>query len=347
MADIDRFRYADRRAVESLFRRVFGHDAAEANRLRWEWQYVRNPMNRGRSPEIWVAREGPTVIGQFGTMPVRLQVAGGEIAASWGTDLLVAPERQRQGLGEVLVRAWDHEAGATLAVGQSPSSARLFARLRWPDVGPLPCLVKPLTRRAFRQPSWPVPINRFVSALTLPVVLTVSRRRPLLAQVAPLRHFDASFTSLWERLRARFDFAVRRDADYLNWKYVEPPHIRYSIVALRRDDRTDGYAVYRHVRESRGRATLLVDLLADPDDEAGVLTLLRWIDREARAADSDKVRTFAMHQGYRRHLRSSGYFNAASDVGFSAKINAVGVPPAFYERRARWHVTLGDSDQDR
>ena len=175
MADIDRFRYADRRAVESLYRRVFGRVVADANRLRWEWQYVRNPMNRGRAPEIWVAREGPTVIGQFGTMPVRLHVAGSEIAASWGMDLLVAPERQRQGLGEVLVRAWDHEAGATLAVGQSSSSARLFSKLRWPDVGPLPCLVKPLTRRALRHPGWPTPLNRLVSAATLPLVRVVSR----------------------------------------------------------------------------------------------------------------------------------------------------------------------------
>ena len=92
---------------------------------------------------------------------------------------MVAPERQRQGLGEVLFRTWDRNVGASLGLGLSDASYRLFQKLRWPDVGPVPCLVKPLTRRAFRHPRWPTPINRLVSALTLPIVLIVSRTRPL------------------------------------------------------------------------------------------------------------------------------------------------------------------------
>ena len=47
MAEVDSYRSDDRRAVEALYRRVFGTDAAEASRLRWEWQYGRNPNNPG------------------------------------------------------------------------------------------------------------------------------------------------------------------------------------------------------------------------------------------------------------------------------------------------------------
>ena len=31
------------------------------------------------------------------------------------------------------------------------------------------------------------------------------------------------------------DLAVRRDAPYLQWKYAAPPHVRYSIVVLKRE----------------------------------------------------------------------------------------------------------------
>ncbi len=123
--------------------------------------------------------------------------------------------------------------------------------------------------------------------------------------------------------------------------------MRYAIAALRRDGQAAGYAVYRHVQEPRGRVTLLVDLLTDPEDEAGLLTLLRWVDREARAADSDKIRAFAMHEGFRRLLRKSGYYTVRSTMEFVAKVNAVEVPPDFYRTTDTWHVTLGDSDQDR
>jgi len=347
MAEIDRYRPDDRRLLDALYRRVFGADMASANRLRWDWQYRLNPNVPASGPLIWVAREGGSIVGQYACMPVRLNVNSVEIDATWGMDVMVAPERQRQGLGDVLFRTWDRNVGASLGLGLSESSYRLFQKLQWPDVGPVPCLVKPLSRRALRRPTWPVPVNRFVSYITLPWIRLVSRSRPLEGTVRTVRQFDDRFTRLWERVRDKFAFAVRRDAAYLNWKYIQPPHVRYSVGVLERGADIAGYVVYRHVVEPRGRVTLLVDFFADPDDQSAVVTLLRWIDREARAADSDKIRTFSMHDTFRKHLRKSGYYSVKSTMEFVAKINAVSLPKAFYDETGAWHVTLGDSDQDR
>jgi len=347
MAQIDRYRPEDRRLLDALYRRVFGSDMANANRLRWDWQYRLNPNVPPAGPMIWVAREAGAIVGQYACMPVRLNVNSVEIEGTWGMDVMVAPERQRQGLGDVLFRTWDRNVGASLGLGLSESSYRLFQKLKWPDVGPVPCFVKPLSRRALRRPTWPVPVNRFVSYITLPWIRLVSRSRPLEGTVRPLRQFDDRFTRLWERVRDKFAFAVRRDAAYLNWKYIQPPHVRYLVGVLERGAEIAGYVVYRHVVEPRGRVTLIVDFFADPDDQSAVLTLLRWIDREARAADSDKIRTFSTHETFRKHLRKSGYYSVKSTMELVAKINAIDVPATYYKDTSRWHVTLGDSDQDR
>jgi hypothetical protein len=179
------------------------------------------------------------------------------------------------------------------------------------------------------------------------VVYVVSRSRPLRAECEPIRRFDSSFTALWERLAPKFDLAVRRDAPYLNWRYVEPPHVRYSVVALRRQGELHGYAVYRHRQEPLGRVTMLVDFLVDPDDASGLKTLLRWVDRAARAEDADKIRCYAMHGTFRRVLRRNGYFNVKSTIEVIAKVNAVQVPSGFYDKTDGWHVTYGDSEQNR
>ena len=347
MAEIDRYRPEDRRQVEALYRRVFGPDMAEANRLRWDWQYRRNTSVPGDGPLIWLAREGSTIVGQYAAMPVRLAVQGKEVDAAWGMDVMVAPERQRQGLGDQLFRVWDRNVGVSLGLGLSDSSYRLFQKMRWPDIGPVPCLVKPLSRRALRQPTWPTAVNRLVSYVTYPWVKLVARARPLQGEVRVVRQFDDSLTRLWDRVRGSFDFAVRRDAAYLTWKYIQAPHVRYTIAVLERGGEAAGYVVYRHKPEPRGRVTLLVDMLTAPDDEGGMLTLLRWVDREARANDSDKIRTFAMHEGFRKLLRKSGYYSVKSTMEFVAKVNAIEVPATFYKDTSRWHVTLGDSDQDR
>ena len=107
-------------------------------------------------------------------------------------------------------------------------------------------------------------------------------------------------TSCGSEAAARLALAVRRDAAYVNWRFAEPPHARYAMAVLRRDDRVAGYAVYRHAREPRGRVTHLVDFLAVPGDDRAVKTLLRWVDREARAADSDKIRCHVLHAGFRK-----------------------------------------------
>lgn len=347
MADVDRYRPEDRRHVDALYRRVFGIDAADAHRLRWDWQYKLNPHMPADGPLIWLAREGQTVVGHYASMPVRLQVKDREIDAAWGTDVMVAPERQRQGLGELLFRTWDREVGAALGLGLSASSSQLFTKLRWHNVGPVPCMVKPLTRRALRRPQWSVGANRLLSALTLPWVRLIARSRPLQGEVRTVRQFDVRFDAFWARVSSAFGLVVKRDAAYLNWKYIQAPHVRYTVAVLERDGELAGYIVYRHLQEPRGKVTLVVDWLTAPDDQAAFLTLLRWVDRESRAADSDKIRIYATHAGYRKALRQSGYFAVKSAMEFVAKINAIDVPSAFYASADTWHVTLGDSDQDR
>jgi hypothetical protein len=344
MSDIDRFRPEDRRGIDVLYRRMHGADAAEASRLRWDWQHRRNPSNRTGQPDIWVAREGPTVVGHCPTVPVRVSLRGLEVEGAWGAEALVAPERDRQGLDESLLRTWDRNCGAVFAMRLSPESRTVLDRLHWPESRVVPCLVKPLTRRALRLPSVPTPLNRLIAAVAYPVVQIVSRSRPLRAECEPIRRFDTSFTGLWERLAPRFDLAVRRDAPYLNWRYVEPPHVRYSIVALRRHGDLHGYAVYRHRHEPLGRATMLVDFLVDPDDVSGLKTLLRWVDRAARAEDADKVRCYVMNGPFRRILRRNGYFNVKSTLEVAVKINAVQVPHGFYEDTDGWHLTYGDAE---
>ncbi len=346
MAEIDRFRPEDRRGVETLYRRTRGPEASEAQALRWSWQHRRNPANPGGQPRLWVAREGPSVVGHFPTLPVRLSLRGMNVDAAWGAEAYVAPERDALALDEALIRAWDRNTGAALTLGVPAATRAIFDRLRWPPSSALPCLVKPLTRRALRLPNLPLILNRLISAVSLPVVRVVSRSRPLRAECQPIRRFDASFDALWDRVAPQFDLAVRRDAAYLNWRYIEPPHVRYAVVALKREGEVHGYAVYRHMQEPLGKVTLLVDLLVAPGDVSGLKTLLRWVDREARAEDTDKIRCYLMHAGFRKVLKRNGYFQVKSGIDVAVKVNAVEVPTGFYDQTDGWHITFGDSDQD-
>ena len=140
---------------------------------------------------------------------MRVSVTGNEVAGTWSSDPLVVAERQRQGLGGGLLRAWDRGTGIALGAALSSATRGRLDEMRWPKAQPLPCLVKPLSRRAFRIPTWPVMINRLVSAIALPIVQVVSRTQPLKEEVEVVRRFDARVDRLWERLANRFALAVQ------------------------------------------------------------------------------------------------------------------------------------------
>lgn len=345
MPGLDRFRTDDRRALELLYRRAAGPDAADRLRLTWQWERRQNPARSELAP--FVVREGTALVGSLMTRPVRVSVGGVERDGAWLSEPVVAAERDRQGLHEVLMRATSREHEVVLASGLSEATHDLLQQLRLAVPITLPRLVKPLSRRALRRPDWPQPVNRLVSAVTLPIVRVVARQRPLRESVEVVSRLDAEVDALWLRAAPKLALAVRRDAAYLSWRYLQPPHARYAVAVLRRADAVAGYVVYRHTHEPRGRVTDVVDFLSEPGDDRALKTLLRWVDREARAADSDKIRCHALHAGFRRVLRRSGYFGVSSRRPLAVKVAGESPARAFYTRTADWHFTLGDGASDR
>jgi hypothetical protein len=345
MSGLDRYRSDDRRALEALYRRTLGAEAAERLKLTWSWERRQNPGARGADAP-WVVREGTAIVAALVPRPVRVSLAGTDIRGVWLVDPLVTAERDRQGLQELLVRAAHREHDITLATGLSDATRAVLDRVRAPKAMPLPCLVKPLSRRALRRPDWPQPVNRLVSAVTLPIVKVVARQRPLRESVEVVRRLDGSADELWARAAETIALAVRRDAAYVNWRFAEPPHARYAIAVLRRQGAAAGYVVYRHAHEPRGRVTYVVDFLAVPGDDRALKTLLRWVDREARVADSDKIRCHALHAGFRKVLRRSGYFGVRSTATLSVTLHDTRATRAFYANTDDWHFTLGDGAVD-
>ena len=120
--EISRRSEAEREALEAMYVDVFGQKAADESRARWRWQYEENPNCPPEGPEIWVAKENGTVLGQYATMPVRLKVLDRVLKASWGMDVMVGPGLQRRGIGSRLFLYWDQQVEASLGLGLSSSS---------------------------------------------------------------------------------------------------------------------------------------------------------------------------------------------------------------------------------
>jgi GNAT superfamily N-acetyltransferase len=331
-----------------LYAEVFGTAAEAASRRRWSWQYEKNPLLAKSGPVIWMAREADRLLGQMAAMRVGLWFGGREVQASWGNDYFVRVDAQGRGLGAVLSNAWSDHEDVALALGLTPSSYPLFKKLGFVDVGPVPFFQKVMDARAVARRRLG-PVRGALAAPALRAYLRLrhggSPRPPADVEVRPAAAFSGEYDRLWERARASYAMCVRRDADYLRWKYLECPHRRYDLVEARRGGDLVGYAVSRLDDYQGTRLGWIVDLFTDTRDEGAKDALLHERLAAFRAAGVVRAQAYSLNAPLAAALRRHGFFPGRSAVQFCVK-SAVDPQGAFAERGG-WNLMFGDGDLDR
>jgi GNAT superfamily N-acetyltransferase len=345
--EVERRAPADEDEVFRLYGDVFGRSLADGSRRRWRWQYLENPQTAADGPEIWVAHQDGQVLGQYASMPVRLWWGGREVRSSWGMDVFLRPEARGRGIGARLFTTWSDHVDVALGLGLTPSSYGLFKKLRYRDVGPVPFFRKVLDPGAVaRRRLGPV-----LGAAAAPVlaaglrVFAPERGRSGGLEVGPITSFSGDYDRLWERCRGSYAMCVRRDAAYLEWKYVRCPHRRYELREGRRDGELVGFAVSRH-EDYRGlRLGWIVDVFAAAGDHEARDALLGAVLDGFRSAGVARAQAFSMNAALADDLRRRGFLAGRSPMQFCvrSRVDSAGV----FERPGGWHVVFGDSDMDR
>jgi GNAT superfamily N-acetyltransferase len=345
---VERRAPGDADEIFRLYENVFGTGLTDASRRRWHWQYVENPATPADGPEIWVAREGGQVLGQYASMPVHLWWGGREVRSSWGMDVFLRAEARGRGLGARLFTAWSDHVDVALGLGLTPSSYGLFQKLGYRDVGPVPFFQKVLDPRAVAA-RWVGPSLGAAAGPILGLALeTLHPEAPSAGgrvEVQTVTGFGAGYDRLWERARGSYAMCVRRDAAYLEWKYARCPHRRYALREARREGELVGFAVSRD-EDYRGlRLGWIVDVFAEADDHEAKDSLIGAVLDSFRQARVARAQAFAMNAPLQQDLERRGFGRGPSPMQFCvrARVPSEGV----FEDLGRWHVVFGDSDMDR
>jgi hypothetical protein len=169
--------------------------------------------------------------------------------------------------------------------------------------------------------------------------------------VRELTHFDASHDRIWHTHQAEYSCAVRRDASYLNWKYVDQPGQDFLRLEITSSSGAQGLVVltFRDPDEAyRYRRAFIVDLVGPLSDEAVMAELLLTVSRAAVENGADAL--VCMHispqltaalKGVGFHLRAPSRYLLVRPGDLEAGLHQRLLDPA------GWFVTQGDSDIDR
>jgi hypothetical protein len=343
LVEVSRWKPEQDEEIFRLYGAVFGERLEAASRARWRWQYLENPVGDG-SPEIWVARDGAEVLGQYASMPVRLWWGGREVRSSWGMDVFLREQARGRGVGAQLFTAWSDHVDVALGLGLTESSYGLFKKLRYRDVGPVPFYRRWLDPKAVARRRLGRVLGSAAGALLQATATQEPAPEPGIA-VRTIEGFDRRYDELWERAKGTYRMCVRRDAAYLHWKYVRCPHRRYALREAVRDGALAGFAVSRH-EEDRGLVRgWVVDVFAPADDPAARRALLGAVLASFREAGVARAQAFAMNAALGDDLRRFGFRRGRSPMQFCvrARVDEGDV----FDRPGEWHVVFGDSDMDR
>ena len=342
----------DRTDQVALFNACFTKDLDEVDLA---WRYEQNPY--GESVNL-LAREdssGEAVSG-YACNP-RLVVADGVEAMVGQTgDVMTHPERRKLGVFSYLDREAMRrtaEAGWACVFGlPNWRSAHIFEGLGWEVVGSVREWSMPLRldmdalerRKRVARLAWlRLPFER---------LRAMRGQRRLTRQlegyeVRPLVGFPEEVRALSERVEARYGFMVRRDPEYLTWRFQRGrSRLHRSFGIYDSDGEFKGYVVVQLPREGELHG-FLVDLLAEEGDRGAAMAAgLAALDY----ADASIVHSSAVDgSAWAGELKAAGFSAAADKNRMQIILHAHDQdhPVTIAARQtARWYFTDGDRDDE-
>lgn len=153
---------------------------------------------------------------------------------------------------------------------------------------------------------------------------------------------DATWTTFFYAVAPHYGHLVKRDSEYLTWRYLRRPDKKYIIISARNTSGLTGWAVFSR----EGNRIIWGDALFRPGDIASVRSVLGCLARHPDAQGADSLEGwFPQRPGWWNHILDELEFEKGpepNDLRFCvASLTSDDIP----ERLARYfYYTMGDSD---
>lgn len=256
--EVRAYRDGDESAVLDLFARSFPH--APRPLAHFRWKYRESPFGNERISLAFDREQGGRLVGHYAGYPVPFVDGGRALVAHQIGDTMTDVSVRHIGrgstsvLGRTALHFYEHFCAGKVAFnfGFNVANIQKFSlRFLRSD------RVEPVTYRIAR----PLPplrrMQRWLRGYQLEVVGRTT----------------ADWDTFFDRVAPAYGFCIRRNAAWVQWRYLDCPDVPYVVVAVRKWRHLVGWIVFR-IRERR---FTLGDALFDPDFPDAVEVALRHV----------------------------------------------------------------------
>lgn len=333
----------DEAALQRFYRQAYGEERSQYKYpLRWNWLYRENPfIPKGFGLPIWVAVRHNEIVGHTGAMFVPCLIKEKSVIAAWSVDTIILPSYRGIGLGKRLQKSNQDSHEIFMSLAMSPANRAIKKKLGarpGPAAGlyvhtteiDADCLFKGINIRLRKRLGdlWGEPAWQLLYLTGLPWLFTkyleAGLRKLQKEKQSRVREHSREFTSLecrfgdeadqlWESCRGLFNFMVERTSAYLNWKYVDQPHIRYERFYATDGSRPVGLVVFRLCEPPEPKLGVISEMICSHEDEDLVLDMLCFA-RERLYIHHGVLGIYIACSlpHYQRALKNLGFLNLSS-----------------------------------
>ncbi len=343
------FKPSDGQRIMALFQKVFGNSRTGEE---WEWKFPKHCLS---DVYIRIAEDSGTqeLIGQYALIPVNVQVDQAVVHAALSLDTMVDERFRGRGLftrlAEELYSSPECSKVGILIGFPNPSSYPGFIRrLKWEHIGDFDLMLRPLvfsetlSSLGFRWAAWPVVRQTLAAAgWVFGLIFRVDQGRSAdFADIVPVKEFDQTFDSFFQRLvQSQPGCRIHKDHRYMNWRYIEPVHVKYEVFAMKDAGVPGGVCGYLVLSQSKARG-VVVDLLSLSEEASS--TLIRFAVSRFREQGAAYCLTWANPaRKFKGILKRQGFLKAKSTPFIVRDLSGRG---AAIKSAASWCLMPGDND---
>jgi GNAT superfamily N-acetyltransferase len=369
MIEVRRATPADKQGIFELLPKAYAEKSRYKFPERWEWQFEKNPFRKGNELPVWIAvDENGAVVGQIGTMIEPLKIGTETYRLGWGVDAFLLPECRGQRIGYKLYEAALEGSDIYIGLRMAETARRIQTTLGGTPVDAVAFFARvarlntTYTFTALRcrlKNKWPGKtllwllhffwLDRIITAL---VNLSVGIRdlglsRYINADIAVTRidEFDQATDQFWNSVSPQFYAIVQRNSEYLNWKYVQQPHMDYQLFTASRCGKLCGYIILRKTRPPESNSGIIADLLVPFEDKETVHSLLAFAVRHFKEQKVNHVSAASSSDVYQDALLALGFKREKVWAPlFHSRIKTPAIASALVP--GSWFLGRSDSDSD-
>ena len=179
-------------------------------------------------------------------------------------------------------------------------------------------------------------------------VLNLSYKRSLSKfesdiEFTSVRRFGDETDALWDRIERNFPIAVVRDAEYLNWKYVDQPDIEHNCMLVKHQGTLIGILILREPDISGN--SVISEIIMDPNDSDLAAVIAHVAVKTLAASGASRVTAATSIPTFISALERVGFKRRGEVVGMFGCDGSVDNPSLAYEKNA-WLLSRADHDWD-